>query len=252
MTVASTDPLQSLAHRDWPPPDRPWLFAQRWRDLLFAHWPVSRDALARFIRPPLELDEYDGRAWVSLVPFWMDRTRLPRMPALPWLSTCIELNVRTYVRHAGRPGVLFLSLDAAKRHVVRGAQWKYHLPYVRARMSVRTSGERVAFESVRIDRAAPPADFRAVYGPTGPVAPPRRGSLEHALAEQYCLYVFDPAGRVWRGEIHHAPWPLQPATAEITVNTLPAAHGLTLSGPPALLGFSRMIDVRIWSLVPAE
>jgi uncharacterized protein YqjF (DUF2071 family) len=76
------------------------------------------------------------------------------------------------------------------------------------------------------------------------------GSLERWLAERYCLYVVDDRGRALRGEIHHSPWPLQPAGATIEVNSMAAPLGLELDSEP-LLHYSARQDVLIWSLEPA-
>jgi uncharacterized protein len=84
----------------------------------------------------------------------------------------------------------------------------------------------------------------------GPVAHSVPGSLEHWLTERYCLYTLDERRRVLRGEIHHPPWPLQAATAEIEVNTMTEEVGVGVTGAP-LVHFSRRQDVVFWSLEPA-
>jgi uncharacterized protein len=74
------------------------------------------------------------------------------------------------------------------------------------------------------------------------------GALDRWLTERYCLYAASPAGRVYRGEIHHRPWPLQPAEAEIEVNTAAGHTGLALPDVPPLLHFARYLDVIAWNL----
>ena len=103
---------QIVAHRPWPLPDAPWLMTQTWHDLLFAHWPVDDEPLAALVPPEFELDLFEGQAWVGVVPFYMTNVAPRAVPALPWVSHFPELNVRTYVRAQGKPGVYFFSLDA--------------------------------------------------------------------------------------------------------------------------------------------
>src|SRR5258705_4235621 len=104
--------LRSLAHRPWALPTGGWIMAQKWHDLLFAHWAVAPQVLRKLVPAKLELDTFEGQAWMGVVPFTMSGVRLRGTPTLPWLSMFPELNVRTYVTAEGRPGVLFFSLDA--------------------------------------------------------------------------------------------------------------------------------------------
>jgi hypothetical protein len=219
--------------------------AQSWHDLLFAHWPVPVEALRARIPAPLTLDTRDGQAWLGVVPFRMSGVRLRGLPALPWLSAFPELNVRTYVTLGGKPGVYFFSLDAANAPaVVVGRAW-FYLPYQRAWMACQAEGEAVRYASRRTQRGAHPAELRASYRAIGPVSRAERGSLAHWLTERYCLYSVDRNGRVWRGEIHHEPWPLQPAEASFETLDMVDALGLPLQGAP-LLHFARRLDVQVW------
>jgi uncharacterized protein YqjF (DUF2071 family) len=242
--------LRETGHRPWPLPDRPWLMGQTWHELLFAHWPVEPDALARLIPEPLELDVRDGRAWVGITPFTIAGLRARGTPPLPWLSRFPELNVRTYVSYGGRPGIWFFSLDAARLAAVGAARLAYRLPYFHARMHAGRLGTRILYRSRRIADSGPPARLRADYGPSGPRLPIEDGSLERWLTERYCLYVVDAHGRALRGDIHHSPWPLQPARARFEVNTMADQLGVELEGEP-LLHFSDRQDVLIWSLARA-
>jgi len=200
---------------------------QTWSDLLFAHWPVDPAILAPTIPTGLELDLFDGRAWIGVVPFRMTNVAPRVLPAVPSTSAFPELNVRTYVRlAAGRPGVYFYSLDAASTLAVIGARLMFHLPYYRASMRVETTGDVVSYDSRRrslrrdvdeADRAdregarparRSPAALRASYAPIGPSFHPRAGTLEHFLTERYCLYAVRRGGRVLAVDIHHPPWAL--------------------------------------------
>jgi uncharacterized protein YqjF (DUF2071 family) len=217
---------------------------QSWRDLLFAHWPVPASKLRALVPPELEVQEHDGTSWVGLVPFRMAGVAPRPLPDLPGISAFPELNLRLYVEHEGRPGVWFVSLDAANGAAVWAARRFFHLPYFRADMEARdVEGGRVSYRS---ERRGAPVVFRGAYGPTSDVFAARPGSLEHFLTERYCLYARTPAGALTRTDVHHAPWPLQTAEAELVENTLGDAQGVPLTGPPALLHFSRRLDVVNW------
>jgi uncharacterized protein YqjF (DUF2071 family) len=218
--------------------------SQVWHDLLFIHWSVSPGILQPLIAPGLELDLFDGVAWLGITPFWMSGVRLRGMPPLPGLSRFPELNVRTYVRREGRPGVWFLSLDATNPIAVRVARFAWHLPYQDARIEVRREGNGIRY---RLERPSG-IRFEAEYAPTGDVEPALLGSLAHWLTERYCLYARS-AGALYRADIHHVPWPLQPARVRISRSDLPAAHGIELAEPPADVRFSKRLAVAIWKPV---
>jgi uncharacterized protein YqjF (DUF2071 family) len=221
---------------------------QTWEDLLFAHWPVAPLSLQRLLPPGLPLDTFDGAGWVGITPFRLSRLRLRALPALPGASSFPEINVRTYVRLGGKPGVFFFSLDAGSALAVAAARRLYRLPYFRARFSVETRESGILYTNRRTHPGAPAADFSAKYTPAGEASLARPGSLAWWLTERYCLYAVDRAGRFHRAEIHHAPWPLQPARAAIQRNTMASAAGVELPDSPPLLHFARHLDVWVWPL----
>lgn len=224
---------------------------QSWHNLLFAHWPVDRALVVSKIPASLELDLYDGAAWVGVVPFSMTNVAPRATPALPWISAFAELNVRTYVKVGdGKPGVFFFSLDAERALAVAAARLLFHLPYFLASMRVRVRNDVVEYTSRRMGSATP-AEFAARYAPVGAVFNAVAGSLEHFLTERYCLYTTDRRGRALRVDIQHRPWPLQVATAELRVNTMAKAAGLELPSRPPLLHFARRQDVVAWLPVVA-
>ena len=239
-------------HRPWPLPSRPWLMTMSWLDLLFAHWPVETAALRPLIPEQLEVDAFEGQAYLGLVPFRMEQVG-PRglgwLPGrLPGPRSFPELNLRTYVVRGGKAGVWFFSLDATSFLAVEGARFGFHLPYFRARIATRERDGWVSYESRRTDRRTGPGELRARYRPVGERVDARPGSLEHWLTERYCLYAQDRSGRVRRGDVHHLPWPLFEAEAEIETNTIGDAFGLPLRGAPAHLHFARRLDVVAWGL----
>jgi uncharacterized protein len=239
--------LTETAHRPWPLPNRPWVMVQRWHDLLFAHWPLPPEHIRPLIPPELELDTFEGKAWVGVIPFWMSGVRFRAMPPVPTASRFPELNVRTYVRapqDPNKPGVYFFSLDAASVLAVLGARAGAGLPYFWADMKADLAGEEVRYSSVR--RQSPRgAELFAAYRPVGPVAE-GKSDLERFVTERYCLYVVR-SRRIHRIQIHHLPWPLQPAEAEFSRNTMAEVHGIQLPSKSPVLQFSKFLEVYIFA-----
>jgi uncharacterized protein len=241
--MSPSEILNAAAHRPWPLPAEPWIMLQVWFDLLFAHWQLPPESIRSLLPSGLELDTFDGAAWIAITPFHM--TMKARVPGTALtLSRFAELNCRTYVTVAGKPGVFFFSLDANSRLAVRGARWFYRLPYFDARIRVDEEDERIRYGA---QRKSQNACFAATYVPTSSVRYSRPGTLEHWLTERYCLYTVS-AKRIYRCDIHHLPWPLQDATCEIEQNTIALAAGIRgLEGKP-LLHFAKKLEVLIWPL----
>jgi uncharacterized protein YqjF (DUF2071 family) len=237
--------LSRLDHRPWQIPGGPWVLRQRWTNLLFAHWPVKASALRSLVPPELTVQEFGGTSWVGVVPFQIESLTWRPLPNLPYFSFFPEINLRLYVEAAGKPGVWFISLDADNAAAVWGARAVFHLPYWRAAIDVHVDGRRIRYRSVR--RTNPSVNFEAEYEPTAEGAVAAPGSLEHFLTERYCLYAKSSQGALRRLDIHHAPWMLQPATAQIHCNTLASGPGIHLDArQPALLHFSAEQDVVAW------
>jgi uncharacterized protein YqjF (DUF2071 family) len=239
--------LQQVEHRPWPLPRGPWIMAQSWHDLLFAHWPVEAAMLRPHIPPDLEIDTFDGHAWLGIVPFRMSGVRLRWTPALPGLSAFPELNVRTYVTAQKKPGVWFFSLDAANPIAVATARFSFHLPYFTAQMKCEEKNGWINYRSERTHRGAPAGIIEGRYRPVSDFFEAQPGSLDHFLTERYCLYSAASRERVYRGEIHHPPWRLQFAEAEFERNSMAEAAGLTLPKQKHLLQFARRQDMVAWA-----
>jgi len=244
------DPTGDTAHRPWPLPSGPWIMAQRWTDLLFAHWSVDPEILRAVVPASLPLDLFDNRAWVSIAAFFLSHLRARWLPAIPLISEFPELNVRTYVTLGGKPGVYFFSLDAGSMLAVAAARATYFLPYFRASMDIRAAADgTLRYHSRRTDSRGRPAELSARYGPTGPISRAKPGTLDYWLTERYCLYAIDHSEHVRRAEIHHHQWPLQPADAQIDVNTMGSAAGIELPTTPPRLSYASRLDVVVWSPV---
>lgn len=239
-------------HRTWQPPTTPWVMAQTWHNLLFAHYPVSVASLRGIIPRELQIDTYQGQAWVGVVPFRMTGVRLRGCPAVPFTHSFPELNVRTYVKAEDKPGVWFFSLDAGNRLAVEIARRAFHLPYFNAAMSVVQHGENVQYASRRTDKRAAVGVFHAAYRPISESYYALAGTLEHWLTERYALYCADAANTLYVGEIHHLPWALQHASAEIETNTVAESLGIILPEQAPLLHYAQRLDIIAWSLRRVE
>jgi hypothetical protein len=213
---------------------------------LFAHWPVTARILRQHIPEQLRIDTFDGQAWLGIVPFSMTGVRLRWTPSLPWLSAFPELNLRTYVTAQEKPGVWFFSLDAANALAVAAARLTFHLPYFRARMKCTEAEEWIDYRSRRVHPGAPEAAFQARYRGKGEFFQAQSRTLLHFLTERYCLYSASK-GRIYRGEIHHPPWLLQEAEAQIMHNSMAEAAGLSLPVGVPLLHFVRRQDMVAWA-----
>jgi len=236
--------LRNTGHRPIPLPRSPWIMVQNWNDLVFAHWEIPVETLRRLVPSQLKLDLFNGKAYVAVTPFWINGLRPRYLPALPVVSQFEELNVRTYVRYKGISGVYFFSLDAANLSAVWGARTTYGLPYKHATMSIRNSGEKFNYSSRRLHEPQP-AEFLGRYWPVSDPRQREKNSLEFFLTERYCLYAIRGSA-VFRAYIHHLPWPLQDAEAEIQTNTMAKAAGIDLPSVKPLLHFSKFIQVLVW------
>lgn len=223
------------------------LMHQAWGKLLFMHWRIDAQLLRPLIPSGLEIDTFDGSAWIGIVPFtmWDIRAFPPYVPAVPGLRAMHELNVRTYVHLNGTPGVWFFSLDCDNAAAVFGARTFYYLPYFNADLDLAQTENTIDYSSTRTDE--PAAMFRAQWhiGPELPTEEP--GSLEFFLTERYCLFS-EKDGQLYRSRIFHEPWPLQTATVESHESTMISSLGLPEPDGEALLHYAEAIHVDIWSL----
>jgi uncharacterized protein len=223
------------------------MIRQRWRDLLFVHWAMPVDAVRPLVPAALEVERHEGHAWITLIPFLIAESRpawLPRVLA----SAFLETNLRTYVRGPdGEHGIYFFSLEAESLPAVAAARLLYGLPYFFAAMSRRVNGGRIVYASRR--RHGRRADLEITWTigePTGVAVP---GTRDHFLVERYYLYV-TRRGRLHRGRVRHAPYPLRAASIEDLSESLLAAAGLPAPEGPPLCHHSPGVDVEILGLRP--
>ena len=231
---------------------------QRWEHLLFLHWEVPAGVLAGLLPVGLEVDLFDGRAYVGLVPFTMAGVRPRSLPSVWGLSNFHETNVRTYVRTpSGRPGVWFFSLDAANVVAASLGRFWFRLPYYYAWMTLqareRAEGRwSVRYSSRRIFPRSPAAMTRIEAETTGPAELAIPGSLEFWLAERYLLYTSSGSDltdtTLWQGRVHHSAYPLQPARVIALDESAVQGAGVSLPDRPPLAHYARRVVVEVFPL----
>lgn len=227
------------------------LMHQTWGKLLFMHWRIEEKLLRPLIPPELDIDTFDGSAWIAITPFtmWDIRAFPPFIPPVPGLSSMHETNVRTYVHFDRVPGAWFFSLDCNSSAAVLGARTFYHLPYFNAEIDLEQEEETIDYWLERTDE--PSAELSATWTIGESLAYSHPGSLEFFLTERYCLYSEDD-GEIYRARIHHEPWPLRRASLSSLESSMIESHGLpTPSGDP-LLHYAEEISVNIWPLEDCE
>jgi uncharacterized protein YqjF (DUF2071 family) len=225
------------------------LMHQNWGKLLFIHWRIDEKLLRSLIPKAIEIDTFDGSAWIAIAPFtmWDIRAFPPYLPAVPGLNAMHELNVRTYVHFDRVPGVWFLSLDCNSTAAVWGARTFFHLPYYNADIELNQEGKAIDYSLSRTE--APPAKFNCAWKIGESLHYAHPGSLEFFLTERYCLYSEDD-GEIYRSRIYHQPWPLQKAALVSFESTMIESHGLPTPGGDPLLHYAEELSVEIWPLEP--
>ena len=220
-------------------PEGPNAGTQNWRDLLFVHWTFDPAIVRKLVPDVLELDLWEGRAYVGLVPFAMEEVRpsfIPRALAMDFLET----NLRTYVVHNGEPGVWFFSLEAASRLAVKAARMMWGLPYFHAEMSLERSDNRVQYATKRTSGAA---ELSCEWEIGEMLGASKEGTLEFFLLERYLLFAMKN-GTLKKGQVHHVPYPAQRAKVHRLSQSLLDAAGLPRrSDAPETVHSAKGVDV---------
>lgn len=227
-------------HRPWPLPDAKWILKQQWANLLFLHWPIEVSEIRGLIPEELEIDTFDGVAWLAVVPFDMKGVTKRGWPAPKVFCDFPEINVRTYVKIGGKPGVWFFSLDITSALGVWVARTFFNLPYYKAKIEVEVSDKEISYYHQR-----PGMLFDATYSP-GEFATFEPDSFETWSTERYSLYSQSKSGSLFRGEVQHPKWPLQHAELTMRANTLLDEFKVGERHPSVL--FSKSLDVVVYPL----
>jgi uncharacterized protein YqjF (DUF2071 family) len=220
---------------------------QKWHHLLFLHWPVEAGVIRRIIPPTLDVDTYEGRAYVGLVLFTMTGIRPRCLPGVPYFSAFHEFNLRTYVRQGDTAAVWFVSLDAASAPAVRVARKRFLLPYHYAKMSMCREGNSVRYESERQWPQPLPAAVTAEADLGEPNSSAELGTLDHFLIERYRL-VTQSRGKMFSLQVEHGPYPLRSVSIAKVKQSLTAAMGIEVSGEP-IAHFSDGVSTKIGGLI---
>jgi uncharacterized protein YqjF (DUF2071 family) len=232
-------------HLPFPMPERSHALVQEWRDLTFMHWEVEPEALMPHIPKGLEIDLFQGKAYVGTIPFVMKNVRPRMLPPLPGVSTFPEFNIRTYVTKNGKPGVLFITLDAQSRITCWHAPRSYGLPYRYAKCKLNASNEKYSWKSRRTSDGVELEGECEIHGESR-VA--EKNSLEYFLFERYSLYT-EHRGKLHMAYTLHAPWVFKDGTAKIIKNTLTESYGLGIDVMnPQHVHASEGVYVQTWPI----
>ena len=225
------------------PVDRP-IMRQRWERLTFLHWSFDPQAVQQLLPAGLAVETFDGVAWAGLVPFFM-RVATAGGNRVPWASNFCETNVRTYVRdRAGRSGIWFFSLDAARLGAVAVARATYRLPYFWSSMRLAGRGPEVSYSCIRRWPGPREATSQVRIRIGEPLRADELADRDHFLTARWLL--FSVAGARYRfARAYHPPWPLHRAEAQVVDDRLIAAAGLPQPQGPPLVHYSPGVDVRI-------
>jgi uncharacterized protein len=227
--------LSQTQHRPFPVQAKPWKYYQEWHDVIFAHWKLPVPVLQPLIPVGLELDLYEGDAWVSLVAFSIVGLRPRYFPSLSLLSDFHEINLRTYVTRNGKPGIYFFSLEAEKLGSSLMSKLISGLPYMKSSISRKANlyeseNEKMGFR------------LSISYRPQGKVR--EKSPLERWLLERYCLF-HHLSGRMYGIDIHHMEWPMQDLEIEKQDIQYRLA-GNTGLGEPDLFHYAEGVQVLTW------
>tara|TARA_B100000700_G_scaffold330327_1_gene455941 strand:+ start:714 stop:1451 length:738 start_codon:yes stop_codon:yes gene_type:complete len=212
----------SREHVPFPMPNRPHALSQEWRNLTFMHWEVEPEKIAPYIPEGVELDLFEGKAYVGTIPFEMKNVRPRFLPAVPGISSFPEFNIRTYVKRNGIAGVLFLTLDAQSRVTCWHAPRAYGLPYRYAKCKFRSSKEKFSWKS---KRGSDGVSLEGECSVKGLQRQAQIGSLEYFLFERYSLYT-EHKGKLHMAYTLHEPWTFQDAEVSISSNSLTESYKL--------------------------
>jgi hypothetical protein len=222
-----------------------WIMKQKWNHVLFLHWPISPVHLRPLVPGALQIDTYDGKAWLGMIIFEMGGIYPRRFPGLSLTLPFSEINVRTYVTYKGEPGIYFLSIDVNNWASLQIAKRWYHLPYHPAKVSIRKSGKSLSFEGIRKKE---PLKVKGSYTPRRDVYMSRADQLDYWFTERYRLFSTDALSNLYTAAIDHPPWPLQQADVSFEKNTLFSPFPFKLAEDTPIAHYSHGVQTNFWNI----
>ena len=227
--------LKNTAHRPWELSKKPWKYYQEWNDTVFLHWQVDIYELKKLIPEDIEIDLFDGKPWVSLVAFTMEKIRPKSLPSFPPVSNFNEINIRTYVKYNNKAGVYFLNIEGGTKISCKIARILSGLPYQFSKMN-RQENYYHAFNSQYQDKL----EIRFQVGQRTN----KKTELDKWLTERYALFQ-ENKDSINEFEIHHLEWPIYKVNLKEIRVDYPRFNTL-LDNSPDATHYSTGVQVIAW------
>lgn len=228
--------ISAVDHRPFQLPTGKWQYYQEWNNALFLHWEIPHDVLRNSVPLKLNLDNFNGHHYVSLVAFTMQKIKPRNLPAINYISDFDEINLRTYVDNNGKKGVYFLNIEAGKMLSAIIAKTLSGLPYEKAAIQRTGNNYKSTNKKKFYDLDIEFESGQELYNKT---------DLDKWLTERYCLYL-DIGNKLFRYDIHHKEWILK----TLKINRLEVAYKIgdtNLSDQkPTLTHYSDGVKVIAW------
>ena len=231
--------LENSAHRSWQIPTKKWSFYQEWNKAIFLHWEFDAELISNLIPKNLELDTFNGKAWISLVAFTMEKIRPRLLLSFPPISNFHEINLRTYVKKDNKPGVYFLNIEAEKWLSAFIAKSISGLPYEKSQIvhDLNSKIYKAHFDKKNFN-------LEIQYKIEQPIV--NKTALDEFLTERYCLYL-EQNNQLIRYEIQHLPWALNTIKIEKLTTNYQINQHVSLNTKPILMHYSNGIQVIAWN-----
>jgi uncharacterized protein YqjF (DUF2071 family) len=217
--------------------EKNWIIQQQWDHVLFLSWLIEPHLIQQLV--PFELDLIDGKAAISIVPFEMSRIRFRNLPEVPFLSRLLELNLRTYVRHEGKTGIYFLTLDTDSIIGNWVANRFFRLPYRLANLSANMPQEKN--DQYLFESAHPQYELKIQATITANQATPTL--LNTWISERYHLFL-KKGDSIYRGDVYHTPWSLREVKSVQYLGNFEKSFGIPIHRPFDHVVYGNRLQVR--------
>ena len=224
-----------------PNPVKRAVMTQRWTDLAYLHWEYEPSVIQAMLPAGLEVDTFEGSAYVGLIPFSMRDVGLPKLPPVPYFGSFPEVNVRTYVKRNGIPGVWFFSLDVNRLAPALVARTTYLLPYCWGKALNELVGSTL---STSVRRRWPDVASTKIEVQVGAKIE-QPDELSNFLTARWGLYSKGIGSSLMYAPVDHEPWTLHSASLTHLEDSLIVRAGIPApTGEPHVM-FSPGVSVRI-------